>query len=162
MFESWSAPGSNQGPTVCKPRTEPRSYNQLSHNLNFAYHTPLLIFSFRFLCTISCGEISFIKLTAVSQSIEWIDFSLKKFGTIFISQLDKVPDDIFDPEHMQKARLKCEKLMCSGFEPESTVCKPRTIPLSYNQLSHNLNFAGHTPLLILRSAFFYAQYRALK
>ena len=82
-----------------------------------------------------------------------IDFSLKKFGTIFISQLDKVPDDIFDPEHMQKARLNVKKLICSRFEPESTVCTPRTIPLSYNQAYHNLNFAYHTPLLILRSTF---------
>ena len=88
-------------------------------------------------------------------------FFIEEIWNYIISQLDKVPDDIFDPEHVQKARLKCEKLMCSRFEPESTVCKPRTLPWSHIQLSHNLNLAGHTPLLILRSVF-YALYRALK
>ena len=88
-------------------------------------------------------------------------FFIEEIWNYIISQLDKVPDDIFAPEHVQKARLKCEKLMRSRFEPESTVCEPRTLPRSHIQLSHNLNLAVNTPLLILRSVF-YALYRALK
>ena len=32
-------------------------------------------------------------------------FFIEEIWNYIISQLDKVPDDIFDPEHMQKARL---------------------------------------------------------
>ena len=54
-------------------------------------------------------------------------FFIEEIWNYIISQLDKVPDDIFAPEHVQKARLKCEKLMRSRFEPESTVCKLRDV-----------------------------------
>ena len=88
-------------------------------------------------------------------------FFIEEIWNYIISQLDKVPDDIFAPEHVQKARLKCEKLMRSRFEPESTVCQPGALPRSHIQLFHNQSLAVNTPLPILCSIF-YALYRALK